>query len=575
MKNLSETSNLERNVTLPLGANETKDSTGKLCSSASELTLEIDDSKLDNDGDKLYGVVNSSSAINKLDMDHSGRRDAEMPPSSNTSSGQSSTVSLAPKWVYGTTILPSNNSNSYSSVSGLCLSERGHVAVAQPEVIQNVLFPTTITLQEKIVKYRQSIGEILSQDISTNKESFQSPLLVITGPKFITDPNQAKACAQWIGGMIGKQFDNFPSDLLPEDVLNLYRPGSSLLQNIILSLRTNLTNYNHNNDAGSFEREVSSLMTYEVEQGIPICRALLCELAEICPIVGEISDTITPQYFSDLFCLGIVNASLNESQIHRELVSGISYAIGFHTMDSGKFNKEMYIHKITSALDAMYAASHPHQFLSVTKIGTVAVVGTIGNDETFIILLVNLELDYLELIEVIKHIYNYSSLNTTRQKIMLDVGKVSNDEFEAKRNILRQLFTNDEVKYKIIGVLIDSGDNYIPHNHSIELNTPQNFSELEEESIPSEEFVVPNISNKESENLINHQKLITMNNYFIKNRIFKRIPSKDSEKQRGLSINSLSNSSANLDKYYELFINADKIIRELECMSSLRINSLT
>lgn len=559
-----------KDATFQLGA---KEATDPACvsgnHSACEITMEI--SEVDN---SVKGMTNSESSqelvdqLNKLEV--TVEAESTRVSSSNTSSGGSSSVSLAPKWIYGTAFPPLNaSSNNYSS-SGLCLSERGQVAVAQPELIQNFLFPTTSTLQQKIVKYRESIGKILSQDITDMKDTFKSPLLVITGPSFITDANQAKACAKWVSRMNGKEIHDMPAGILPDDVLGLYKSSNKLkFNNILLSLRTNLTKYNHSYNDPSFSRGTNSIMTYEIEQGIPICRGLLCELAEICPIVGETSDTITPQYFSDLFCLGIVSSKLSESQLHRELVSGASYAVGFHTLDATcSFDKEYYTHKITSALDAMYASSNPHQFLSVTKVGTVAVVGTMGNDETFIILQINLELGYAEITHIIEQVYSYKKLNITKPKIMLDFGKISNKEYELKMSLLRQLLVlNVGIKYKIIGVIIDSGNNYISNRHTIDLN---------EASYSADDGVYINVQdNHNSESIMNHQMLIGLNNYFVKNRVHDSLSSSRQSYSQVLS-NSIPELDPPLtkgDNEYEYFINADKFIQELDDISGLRINS--
>lgn len=564
---------------------DAKEAVSSACEPENKLTCEtiVETNEIESDieGEPKYGTVDNSQQLmdqlNKLKI--MLEQDSTKVSSSNTSSGGSSSVSLAPKWIYGTTLPPLNASrNNYSSASGLCLSERGQVAVAQPELIQNFLFPTTTLLQQKIVKYRESIGNILSADIISKKGAFKNPLLVITGPSFITDANQAKACAQWVGSMNGKEFHDLPNGILPDSILGLYhRSDRPKLNNIQLSLRTNLTKYNHGYNDPSFLRGFNSIMTYEIEQGIPICRALLCELAEICPIVGETSDTITPQYFSDLFCLGIVSSKLSESQLHRELVSGVSYAVGFHTLDDTLcFDKEFYTHKITSALEAMYASSNPHQFLSVTKIGTVAVVGTIGNDETFIILLINLELDYYEIEHVIEQVYDYSKLNITRPKIMLDVGKISNEEYELKLDLLRQLLVlNTDLKYKIIGVIIDSGNNYISHRYTIDLNKPFGLNEdFENQDYNTDDDIERNTNdNDKSENSMNHQMLIGLNNYFVKNRIHGKISPPRQSQQISSSELDFDSSLIHLDKYYEYFVNADKFIQELDDMSSLRINS--
>ncbi|CCE86303.1 Piso0_004786 [Millerozyma farinosa CBS 7064] len=477
----------------------------------------------------------------------------------------------APVWVYGTTLPASKSSCKPSSASGLCLSERGQTAIAQPEVIQNILFPTTELLQQKIVSYRRQLTNILTCDLK-NKPA--NPLLVITGPSVIENPNQAKACAQWVGGMLGKCFDNLPVNLLPQNVAKIYqRPeGYMAPRSLCLSIRTNLTKYNYDHADFDSAQAPKSIMTFEIEQGIPMCRALLCELAEICPIVGEVSDTITPQYLSDLYCLGIVSPTLLESQLHRELVSGVSYAVGFSTSyTADSLDKDFYAYKINSALEAMYASSNPHQFLSVTKIGTVAVVGTIGNEETFIILSLNSQMEIPDLKEIIRKVYSYPHIDNRFPKIMLDTGKISYEEFQYKQQLLEKLLVEDqEIKHKIIGVLIDSGENYIPNGLFIDLTCkPPDFMDYSpDQKVGSAEHLEDALNEEQ----INHKKLIQLNNYFIKSRIYKSLPHQNT--RQNASNTELKSDVAYLDKYYEHLITADRMIHELDRFNQKRQNIL-
>lgn len=88
-------------------------------------------------------------------------------------------------------------------------------------------------------------------------------------------------------------------------------------------------------------------------------------------------DTISPQYLGDLVSWGAIGARTTESQLHRELASGLSFPVGFKNGTDGSLN---------IAIDAIKAASHGHHFLSITKQGVVAIVSTAGNDCTHVIL---------------------------------------------------------------------------------------------------------------------------------------------------------------------------------------------
>ncbi|RLA03344.1 MAG: 3-deoxy-7-phosphoheptulonate synthase, partial [Gammaproteobacteria bacterium] len=109
-----------------------------------------------------------------------------------------------------------------------------------------------------------------------------------------------------------------------------------------------------------------------------IGRKLLCDLNDMgLPTAGEYLDMITPQYMADLMCWGAIGARTTESQVHRELSSGLSCAVGFKNGTNGNIN---------IAIDAIGAASAKHHFLSVTKFGHSAIVETTGNPDCHIIL---------------------------------------------------------------------------------------------------------------------------------------------------------------------------------------------
>lgn len=117
--------------------------------------------------------------------------------------------------------------------------------------------------------------------------------------------------------------------------------------------------------------------TFNINKGLRISRELFVKLTEKLPIAGEMLDTISPQFLSDLFSLGAIGARTTESQLHRELASGLSFPVGFKNGTDGSLGV---------AIDAMGAAAHSHHFLSVTKPGIVAIVATEGNEDTFVIL---------------------------------------------------------------------------------------------------------------------------------------------------------------------------------------------
>jgi 3-deoxy-7-phosphoheptulonate synthase len=118
--------------------------------------------------------------------------------------------------------------------------------------------------------------------------------------------------------------------------------------------------------------------SFDINYGLRAARALLLDISTIgLPAATEFLDTISPQYVADLISWGAIGARTTESQIHRELASGLSMPIGFKNGTGGD---------IQIALDAIQSASRPHHFLGVTKQGISAIVSTKGNEACHLIL---------------------------------------------------------------------------------------------------------------------------------------------------------------------------------------------
>ena len=118
--------------------------------------------------------------------------------------------------------------------------------------------------------------------------------------------------------------------------------------------------------------------SFQINEGLRIARKLLWEINELgLPAATEFLDMITPQYCADLIAWGAIGARTTESQVHRELASGLSSPVGFKNGTDGN---------IKIAVDAIKAAASPHHFLSVTKAGHSAIVSTLGNEDCHVIL---------------------------------------------------------------------------------------------------------------------------------------------------------------------------------------------
>ncbi len=118
--------------------------------------------------------------------------------------------------------------------------------------------------------------------------------------------------------------------------------------------------------------------SFKIDEGLRMARQLLLEINRLgMPAGSEFLDVISPQYIGDLISWGAIGARTTESQVHRELSSGISAPIGFKNGTDGN---------IKIATDAIQAAARPHHFLSVHKNGQVAIVETAGNPDCHVIL---------------------------------------------------------------------------------------------------------------------------------------------------------------------------------------------
>jgi len=118
--------------------------------------------------------------------------------------------------------------------------------------------------------------------------------------------------------------------------------------------------------------------SFVINEGLRLARRLLLDLVELgLPSGCEFLDPITPQFISDLVTWGAIGARTTESQVHRELASGLSMPVGFKNGTDGG---------VQIAIDAVRAAAHPHRFLGVTEQGLAGIVSTRGNPDCHVIL---------------------------------------------------------------------------------------------------------------------------------------------------------------------------------------------
>jgi 3-deoxy-7-phosphoheptulonate synthase len=188
--------------------------------------------------------------------------------------------------------------------------------------------------------------------------------------------------------------------------------------------------------------------SFRINEGIRVARQLLLELNETgMPVGCEFLDMITPQYIADLVAWGAIGARTTESQIHRELASGLSCPVGFKNGTDGN---------IRIALDAIRAAQAPHHFLSVTKGGHSAIVSTTGNEDCHVILRGGKQPNYAA--DSVDAAAKALATAGVPARLMIDFshGNSSKDpqkQIEVAREVGRQIAGGEE---RVFGIMVES-----------------------------------------------------------------------------------------------------------------------
>ncbi|GEA52193.1 phospho-2-dehydro-3-deoxyheptonate aldolase [Vibrio inusitatus NBRC 102082] len=188
--------------------------------------------------------------------------------------------------------------------------------------------------------------------------------------------------------------------------------------------------------------------TYKLNDGLRIARKLLLDLTDLgLPTAGEFLDMITPQYVGDLISWGAIGARTTESQVHRELASGVSCPVGFKNGTDGN---------IKIASDAIRSAEASHHFLSVTKYGHSAIVETGGNPDCHIILRGGKEPNYSA--EHVADIKQQLEASKLRKKVMIDFSHAnSSKQYQRQINVSEDVSAQlENGEQAIFGVMIES-----------------------------------------------------------------------------------------------------------------------
>ena len=292
-------------------------------------------------------------------------------------------------------------------------------------------FPATDNAARTVARARDAIHQILQGE--------DDRLLVVIGPCSIHDPQAAKEYAS----RLLKLRDELKGEL--EVVMRVYfeKPRTTVGWKGLI------------NDPymdGSFQ----------LNDGLRLARQLLLEINDSgLPAAGEFLDMITPQYVADLMSWGAIGARTTESQVHRELASGLSCPVGFKNGTDGT---------IKVAIDAINAAGSPHCFLSVTKYGHSAIVETSGNADCHIILRGGKEPNYsAQHVSAVKSGLEKAGLPP---QVMIDFSHAN-----SSKQYQKQLEVADDVAAQIsggergiIGVMIES--HLVEGNQSLESGEP-------------------------------------------------------------------------------------------------------
>lgn len=218
-----------------------------------------------------------------------------------------------------------------------------------PPVALLECFPASEIAAETVEKARQAIHKII--------HGADDRLLVVIGPCSIHDPKAALEYAQRIKAL---------------------RADAKINQNLEVVMRVYFEKPRTTVGWKGLINDPYLNETYALNDGLRIARKMLSDINDLTvPAAGEFLDMITPQYMADFMSWGAIGARTTESQVHRELASGLSCAVGFKNATNGG---------VKIALDAIGAAEAPHHFLSVTKFGHSAIVSTAGNPDCHIIL---------------------------------------------------------------------------------------------------------------------------------------------------------------------------------------------
>ena len=276
------------------------------------------------------------------------------------------------------------------------------------------------------------ITDIAAQTVSTSREDVHrvlygedDRLLVVVGPCSIHDPKAALEYADFIA-QARKRFAN---ELLLVMRVYFEKPRTTVGWKGLI------------NDPNLDD-------SFEINKGLRLARQLLIDINDKgVPAGTEFLDLVTPQYLADLVSWGAIGARTTESQVHRELASGLSCPVGFKNGTDGT---------LTVAIDAMRAAMRPHCFLSMTKAGHSAIFSTTGNEDCHIILRGGKTPNYDA--DNVKTATDGLQKADVNPRLMIDFSHANSEkqfqkQLEVGKNVASQIATGNKL---IMGVMLES-----------------------------------------------------------------------------------------------------------------------
>ncbi len=293
---------------------------------------------------------------------------------------------------------------------------QGITEVVPPEQL-HAEFPATEAATKTIHETRQQIHDILHSD--------DDRLLVIIGPCSIHDPDAAREYASRL-------------KLLRED----------LSHDLLIVMRVYFEKPRTTVGWKGLINDPNLDDSYEINKGLRLARGLLADLNNMdVPAATEYLDLITPQYLADLISWGAIGARTTESQVHRELASGVSSPVGFKNGTDGT---------LKIAIDAISAANRPHTFLSLTKAGHSAIFATAGNEDCHIILRGGKKPNYDA--DSVNEAASELEAADLPAKLMIDFSHANSQKQHLRQNdvahdVARQIANGDT---RIMGAMIES-----------------------------------------------------------------------------------------------------------------------